>query len=172
MKGEICLKGPQVMKEYLGKPEETANSIDKDGFFHTGDVGYMDEDGYIFIVDRIKDMVIVSGLKVFPRKVEDALMQHPDVSEVIVIGLPDEKTGERVKAFIAPKEGKTLSPQDIRDFLDDKLSPYEMPKEVEFRKELPKTDVGKPDKKSLRAEEKAKAEKKTMAPPAPKPPGA
>src|SRR5690606_20588454 len=96
VKGEICLRGPQVTKGYWNKPEETAEVMDKDGFFHTGDVGYLDEDGYLFIVDRIKDMINVQGMKVFPRKVEDALMLHPGVSEVIVAGIPDDKKDEAV----------------------------------------------------------------------------
>jgi len=157
MEGEICLRGPQVMKGYYNKPGETANVMDKDGFFHTGDVGYVDEDGYVFIVDRIKDMINASGLKVFPRKVEEAIMSHPKVSESIVIGVADEYRGETVKAFVVLKEGEKLEQKELLDYLKGHLAPYEMPKLMEYRTALPKTMIGKPDKKALVAEEKAKA---------------
>lgn len=178
VEGEICLRGPQVMSGYWNKPEETAHVMDKDGFFHTGDVGYMDEEGYIFIVDRIKDMINASGLKVFPRKVEEAIMQHPSVSEVIVLGVADEYRGENVKAFIVYKPGEQpVADKDMTDFLRDKLAPYELPKLYETRDSLPKTMIGKPDKKALKQEEAAKeaakeeAAKGNKRPPVPKPPG-
>ena len=179
VEGEICLRGPQVMSGYWNKPEETDHVMDKDGFFHTGDVGYMDEEGYIFIVDRIKDMINASGLKVFPRKVEEAIMQHPSVSEVIVLGVADEYRGENVKAFIVYKPGeKPVADKDMTDFLRDKLAPYELPKLYETRDTLPKTMIGKPDKKALKQEEAAKeaakeeaAAKGNKRPPAPKAPG-
>jgi long-chain acyl-CoA synthetase len=166
VEGEICLRGPQIMKGYWNRPEETANVMDKDGYFHTGDVGYMDEDGYIFIVDRIKDMVIVNGFKAFPRHVEEAIMKHPAVAEVIVMGVKDEEKGEAVKAFIVLKPDHKVTAEELTSFLKDKLVHYEMPKarNIEFRSELPKTMIGKPDRKALKAEEKAKADK-----PAPKP---
>ncbi|MBI1215928.1 MAG: AMP-binding protein [Alphaproteobacteria bacterium] len=177
VEGEICLKGPQVMKGYWNRPDETDKVMDKDGFFHTGDVGYMDEDGYIFIVDRIKDMINASGLKVFPRKVEEAIMMHPAVSEVIVAGVPDEYRGENVKAYIVFKPGEEVSEDDMTAFLKDKLSSYERPKVYEYRDSLPKTMIGKPDRKALKAEEKERAakEEQNKAPPkakpsAPKPP--
>jgi long-chain acyl-CoA synthetase len=171
VEGEICLKGPQVMKGYWNRPDETAKVMDKDGFFRTGDVGYIDEDGYIFIVDRIKDMINASGLKVFPRKVEEALLQHPHVSEASVIGVEDEYRGETVKAFIVLRQGQTLDEKEMLSFLKDKLAPYEMPKMMETRSALPKTMIGKPDKKALVAEEKAKAAQKKngTAPKGPKP---
>jgi len=169
VEGEICLRGPQVMKAYWNNQAETDKVMDKDGFFHTGDVGYMDEQGYIFIVDRIKDMINASGLKVFPRKVEEAILQHPDVSETIVAGVPDEYRGENVKAYIVFKEGKEVSKEDMTKFLKDKLASYEMPKVFEYRDSLPKTMIGKPDRKALKAEEAAKAKKPAAAP---KPPGA
>ena len=156
MTGEICLRGPQIMKGYWNRPEETANVMDKDGFLHTGDVGYMDKDGYVFIVDRIKDMIIASGLKVFPRKVEEAILKHEAVSDAIVIGVHDDYRGETVKAFIVLKEGKTLTAEALNTYLKDHLSSYEVPKQVEFRDSLPMTMIGKPDKKALREEEKAK----------------
>ncbi len=170
MEGEICLRGPQVMKGYYNKPEETAHVMDKEGYFHTGDVGYVDEDGYVFIVDRIKDMINASGLKVFPRKVEEAIMSHPAVSESIVIGVDHEYRGETVKAFVVLKEGEKLEQADLLAYLKERLAPYEMPKLMEYRKDLPKTMIGKPDKKALVAEEKAKAAAAAQKPNAPKPP--
>ena len=158
MEGEICLRGPQVMKGYWNRPDETEKVMDKDGFFRTGDVGYVDEDGYIFIVDRIKDMINASGMKVFPRKVEEAIMSHPAVSEALVIGVAHDYRGETVKAFVVLKEGQKLDQKELTDYLKDRLAPYEMPKMVEQRDALPKTMIGKPDKKALVAEEKAKAE--------------
>lgn len=170
MEGEICLRGPQVMKGYYNKPEETDHVMDKDGYFHTGDVGYVDEDGYVFIVDRIKDMINASGLKVFPRKVEEAIMSHPKVSESIVIGVADEYRGETVKAFVVLKEGEKLDQKELTEYLKGHLAPYEMPKMVEYRNDLPKTMIGKPDKKALVAQEKAKAAANQNKPQAPKPP--
>lgn len=166
MEGEICLRGPQIMKEYFGRPDETAKVFDKDGYFHTGDIGVMDEDGYVFITDRLKDMVIVNGFKAFPKKIEEAIRQHEDVSEVIVIGIADERSGETVKAFVQPKEGKTIDPEQLVAFLKDKLKDYEVPraKNVEFRNTLPLTKIGKPDKKPLKEEEKKKAEARKNAP--------
>ncbi len=171
VEGEICLRGPQVMKGYWNRPDETEKVMDKDGFLHTGDVGYLDEDGYLFIVDRIKDMIIASGLKVFPRKVEDAILLHPDVSETIVIGVKDEYRGETVKAFLVMKEGKSLSDKELTAFLKDKIASYELPKQVEFRDSLPKTMIGKPDRKALVAAERAKeAATALVKPSSPKPP--
>ncbi len=159
VKGEICLKGPQVMKGYLNNKKATDEAMTKDGYFRTGDVGYMDEDGYTFICDRIKDMIIAGGYNIYPRKVEDAILKHPDIDEVIVAGVEDKYRGETVKAFIVAKEGKTVSDAALKEFLKDKLSKIEMPKIIEWRDELPKTMIGKPDKKALLAEEAAKAGK-------------
>ncbi len=170
VEGEICLRGPQVMKGYWNRPDETAKVMDKDGFFHTGDVGYMDDDGYIFIVDRIKDMINASGLKVFPRKVEEAILQHPNVSEVIVAGVKDEYRGENVKAYIVFKPGQQVPQADMTKFLKDKLAPYEMPKLFEYRDSLPKTMIGKPDRKALKAEEAAREQDAKKKAPGPKPP--
>lgn len=173
MEGEICLRGPQVMKEYFGRADETAKVFDKDGYFHTGDVGVMDEDGYVFITDRIKDMIIVNGFKAFPKKIEEAIRKFEGVSEVIVIGVKDDTSGETVKAFVQPKEGHTINPTALVEFLKDKLTSYETPRprNIEFRDTLPLTQIGKPDKKPLREEEKRKAEEKAAAKPpkAPKP---
>jgi long-chain acyl-CoA synthetase len=151
--GEICIAGPQVMPGYWNKPEETEKCF-VGRFFRTGDVGYMDEDGYIFIVDRIKDMINASGFKVYPRRIEDALYEHGAVAEVTVIGIPDEYRGEAPKAFIKLKEGQQATEAELLGFLREKLSKIELPAEIEFRDELPKTMVGKLSKKELRAEAK------------------
>ncbi|MBW1988163.1 MAG: AMP-binding protein [Deltaproteobacteria bacterium] len=155
--GEMCIKGPQVMAGYYKKPEETKKAVDEDGYMHTGDVAVFDEDGYLRIVDRTKDMIIVSGFKVFSRKVEDILAEHPAVEMIAITGRPNpERPGsELVKAFVTlgaaykdkdPEEVK----QDIVKMAKAKLAPYEVPKEVEIREELPMTAVGKIDKKQLR----------------------
>jgi long-chain acyl-CoA synthetase len=149
--GEICIKGPQVMKGYYKKPEETADTFTGD-FFRTGDVGYMDPEGFIFIVDRIKDMIICSGFKVYPRHLEEKIYEHPAVEEVTVIGIKDKYRGEAPKAFIKLKAGQTASVEDIRKHLETRLSKIEMPSEIEFRTELPKTMIGKLSKKELKAE--------------------
>lgn len=158
-RGEICIKGPQVMKGYWKRPEDT-KSVFQGDYFRTGDIGYMDEDGYIFLVDRLKDLIICSGYNVYPRVVEEAIYQHPDVEEVTVIGMPDKKQGESVKAFIKLKSGKKADPDEIRKFLQDRLSAVEMPRYFEFRETLPKTMIGKLSKKELRAEELNKPTKK------------
>jgi long-chain acyl-CoA synthetase len=170
MEGEICLRGPQTMKKdkgYWKRPDETAKVIDDDGFLHTGDIGRMDEDGYVAIVGRIKDMIIVSGLKAFPRKIEEAALKHEAIEDVAVIGIPDEKTGEKVKAFIVLKPGKSVTDEELTAFLRERLAGYEMPKLIERRKELPKTAIGKPDKKVLKNEELAKIAANQNAKPAP-----
>jgi long-chain acyl-CoA synthetase len=149
--GEICIAGPQVMTGYWNKPEETED-VFVGRYFRTGDVGYMDEDGYVFIVDRIKDMINASGFKVYPRRVEDALYAHGAVAEVIVVGIPDEYRGEAPKAYVKLKEGEAATAAELHAFLTEKLSKFELPAEIEFRDELPKTMVGKLSKKELRAE--------------------
>ncbi len=149
--GEICIAGPQVMAGYWNKPDET-NAVFAGRFFRTGDVGYMDEEGFIFIVDRIKDMINASGFKVYPRRIEDALYEHDAVAEVTVIGIPDQYRGEAPKAFVKLKEGQSATAQDLLQFLRPKLSKLELPAEIEFRDELPKTMIGKLSKKELRAE--------------------
>lgn len=149
--GEICIAGPQVMPGYWNKTEETRNAfIGK--FFRTGDVGYMDEEGFIFIVDRIKDMINCSGFKVYPRRIEDALYEHPAVEEASVIGISDRYRGEAPKAFVKLKEGASASTSDLHEFLRGKLSKIELPAEIEFRDQLPKTMIGKHSKRELRAE--------------------
>lgn len=154
-KGEICVAGPQIMKGYWNRPAETAYCL-VDGLFHTGDVGYMDDEGYTFLIDRIKDMIICSGFNVYPRNVEEAIYLHPAVEETTVIGVPDKKRGETVKAFVKVKPGHTLTEEELNDFLKNQLSPYEVPKMYEFRDILPKTMIGKLSKKELVSEEVAK----------------
>ena len=156
--GEICVKGPQVMKGYYNKPEETKNAIDADGYMHTGDVAIMDEDGYLKIVDRTKDMIIVGGFKVFSAKLEDVLTKHPAIGAVATIGIPnpDRPGSEIVKAFIqldpdyAYDGNEEVLKQDITAFAKENCSAYEVPKIIEISEELPLTTVGKIDKKSLR----------------------
>jgi long-chain acyl-CoA synthetase len=155
--GEICIAGPQVMTGYWNKPEETENAF-VGRFFRTGDVGYMDEEGFIFIVDRIKDMINASGFKVYPRRIEDVLYEHPAVEEVTVIGIPDAYRGEAPKAFVKLKEDARATEAELLEFLRPRLSKIEMPAEIEFRDSLPKTMVGKHSKKELRAERAAKSQ--------------
>ncbi len=154
-KGEICVKGPQVMKGYWKRPDETANQFVGD-FLRTGDVGIMDDDGFIFIVDRIKDLIICSGYNVYPRRIEEAIYEHPAVEEVTVIGIKDQYRGEAPKAFIKLKAGMPATEADIRKHLEVKLSKIEMPAQIEFRDALPKTMIGKLSKKELKAEEEAR----------------
>jgi long-chain acyl-CoA synthetase len=154
-KGEICIKGPQVMKGYWKRPEETANQFVGE-YLRTGDVGIMDEQGFIFIVDRIKDLIICSGYNVYPRRVEEAIYEHPAVEEVTVIGIKDQYRGEAPKAFIKLKAGMPATEADIRKHLETKLSKIELPAEIEFRDALPKTMIGKLSKKELKAEEAAR----------------
>jgi long-chain acyl-CoA synthetase len=158
-KGEICIKGPNVMKGYWRQPEATAAAFNADGFFRTGDSGYIDEDGFVFLVDRIKDMLLVSGFNVYPRNIEEAIYQHPDVEEVIVIGIDDPKRGQAPKAFIKLRSGaQTLTLEAMQEFLGDRIGRHEMIRAMELRSQLPKTPVGKLSKKELYAEEKAKQE--------------
>ncbi len=160
--GEICITGPQLMNGYWGRPEATAETI-IEGRLRTGDVGYMDEDGYSFIIDRIKDLVLVSGYNVYPRHVEEAIYQHPQVAEVTVIGIPDDYAGQAVKAFVVLKGDKTLTGDELGTFLAERLGRHEVPKHIEFRDELPKTMIGKLSKKELVAEEMEKYEKAKAA---------
>jgi long-chain acyl-CoA synthetase len=152
--GEICIAGPQVMPGYWNKLEETSASF-TGAFFRTGDIGHMAPDGYTYIVDRLKDMINASGFKVYPRRIEEAIYAHPAVAEVTVVGIPDAYRGEAPKAFIRLREGASATAGEILEFLKPKLSKIEMPSEIEFRAELPKTMIGKLSKKELRAETKA-----------------
>ncbi len=155
-RGEICIRGPQVMKGYWNKPEETEDAF-RGGRFHTGDIGFLDQDGYLTLVDRKKDMILSGGFNVFPRNVEEAIHEHPGVAEVTVIGIPDAYRGQSAKAFIALKPGQApFGIDELKAFLADKLAKYEMPTEMEIRLSLPKTPVGKLSKKELVAEDMAK----------------
>lgn len=154
-RGELCVRGPQVMKGYWNKPEETADTL-RDGLLYTGDIAVMDDDGYVFIVDRLKDMIITNGYNVYPRNIEDAIYRHPDIEECVVAGIADKSRGEIVKAWIKLKEGRHLSKEDLKSFLEDYLSPMEIPRRIEFRDEpLPKTMIGKLSRKDLLEEENA-----------------
>ena len=156
-KGEMCIKGPNVMKGYWNKPEATAENTTFDGLFRTGDVAYMDEDGYVFIVDRCKDMLLCSGYNVYPRVLEEAMYQHPAVREVAVIGIPDEYRGQSPKAFVTLKDGaEPFTLKDLQAFLKDKLGKHEMVHALEIRADLPRTAVGKLSKKDLVDEEERK----------------
>jgi long-chain acyl-CoA synthetase len=154
--GELVIKGPQIMKGYLNMPEETAAAL-KDGWLHTGDVARMDEDGYFYIVDRKKDMIVASGYNVYPREVEEVLFEHPDVAEAVAIGIPDEYRGESVKAFVVKRPGATTKEDEILAFCKERLAAYKAPKAVEFRDELPKSAVGKLLRRVLVDEERARA---------------
>ncbi|MBE1237470.1 long-chain fatty acid--CoA ligase [Phaeovibrio sulfidiphilus] len=155
-KGEICIRGPQVMSGYWNRPEETHDSFVQ-GALRTGDVGYIDSEGYLFLVDRIKDVILCGGYNVYPRVIEEALYRHPAVAEAIVIGLPDDYRGEAPKAFVRLLPGTEASGEDILEFLKDHLNRIEIPREVEIRDDLPRTAVGKLSKRALREEEAALA---------------
>ena len=153
--GEIIMKGPLIMKEYWNNPQETAGQI-KDGWLYTGDIAVQDEDGYFFIVDRKKDMIIAGGYNVYPREIDEVLFQHPKVSEAVSIGVSDPYRGETVKAFVVLKPGEKVTEEELINFCKGKLAAYKVPKFVEFREALPKSAVGKVLRKILRAEEEAK----------------
>lgn len=153
--GELCIRGPQVMKGYFNRQADS-NLVLKDGRLHTGDVAYMDADGYVYIIDRIKDLIITNGYNVYPRKVEEAVYEHPAVEECVVGGLPDDQRGEMVKVWIKLRDGQELTSEALKDFLRDKLAPYELPRQVEFRDALPKTMIGKLSRKDLVEEDKKK----------------
>ena len=155
-RGEICIRGPQVMRGYWNKPDETAEVM-VDGALRTGDIGYLDNDGYLFLVDRIKDLIIAGGYNIYPRVLEEALYQHEAIRDAVVIGIPDPYRGQAPKAFVTLHEGKSVAPDELLRFLASYVSKIEMPKEIEIRAELPKTMIGKLSKKELVAEEAAKA---------------
>jgi long-chain acyl-CoA synthetase len=146
--GELCVRGPQVMAGYWNRPDETA-AVLVDGRLHTGDIGYIDEDGACFVVDRLKELIICSGFNVYPRAVEEAIYAHPDVVEAAVCGVPDGYRGETVKAFVVLRQHARLDEAALLAFLEDRLSPIEMPKLIEFRDQLPKSAVGKILKREL-----------------------
>ncbi|MFC1813579.1 long-chain fatty acid--CoA ligase [Thermodesulfobacteriota bacterium] len=160
--GELLVKGPQVMKGYWNKPEETAETL-VGGWLHTGDIAKMDEEGYFYIVDRKKDMILSGGLNVYPRDIEEVFYENPKVLEACAIGIPHETRGEATKVFVVLKEGETSTQEELIDYCKPKLATYKLPTEIEFRDELPKTNVGKILRKDLRKEELAK--RKSESPP-------
>jgi long-chain acyl-CoA synthetase len=154
--GEICIRGPQVMAGYWNRPDETAKVIDKDGWFATGDIGVMDERGFVRIVDRKKDMILVSGFNVYPNEIEGVVAMHDGVLECAAVGVPDDKSGEAVKLFVVKKD-PALTAEAVIKHCRAHLTGYKVPREVEFRTELPKTNVGKILRRELRDEVKKKA---------------
>jgi long-chain acyl-CoA synthetase len=150
--GEVCIRGPQVMAGYWQRPDETAKVMTEDGFFRSGDVGILQENGQVKLVDRIKDMIVVSGMKVFPNEVEDVLASHPAIVEAAVIGLPDDHSGEAVTAYVVLEEGAHVSAEEVRAYAREKLTPYKVPREVVFRTDLSKSNVGKILRRELREE--------------------
>jgi long-chain acyl-CoA synthetase len=147
--GEICIRGPQVMKGYWQRAEETDNVMTPDGFLRTGDMGYIDHEGYVFIVDRKKDMILVSGFNVYPNEVEEAVAMHEGVSDVAAIGVPDDNSGEAVKIFVVRKD-PNLSAEELIAHCRKQLTGYKVPKHVEFRADLPRTNVGKILRRALK----------------------
>ncbi|MFI0473028.1 AMP-binding protein [Halomonas sp. HMF6819] len=152
--GELCIKGPQVMKGYWNQDDETKKSIDEGGWFHSGDIAVLQDDGYIRIVDRKKDMILISGFNVYPNEIEDVVAGHPDVVEAAAVGVPDEGAGEAIKLFVVSKNS-SLNAETLRAWCKKELTAYKVPKYVEFRDELPKTNVGKVLRRELRDEQKS-----------------
>ncbi len=151
--GELLMRGPQIMKAYLNRPDETAKTLTEDGWLHTGDIAKMDEDGYFYIVDRMKDMILSGGFNVYPRDIEEVLYEHPGIAEASCVGIPHATRGEAVKAFIVLKQGETVTQEEVIEFCAGKLAKYKLPIEVEIKQELPKSTVGKILKKDLKADE-------------------
>jgi fatty-acyl-CoA synthase len=149
-RGEVCVRGPNVMKGYWNQPDATAAAIDTEGWFHTGDLGYLDEEGFLYIVDRVKDMVLTGGENVYPAEVEGALYQHPAVADVAVVGMPDERWGEAVVAVAVVKEGSSLTLEDLRDVAGRSLARYKLPTRLEVVDALPRNPAGKILKFELR----------------------
>ena len=151
--GELCVRGTCVTNGYLNKPDATAEVFDSEGWFHAGDIAYMDEDGYAYIVDRKKDMINVGGEKVFPSEVEDMMLVHPKIRDLVIVGIPDELKGEAPKAFIQLNEGETATLEEIREFCKPRMAPYKMPVAVEFIEEVPRSAAGKALRRLLRDKE-------------------
>ena len=156
--GEIALRSPTVMLGYYKNPEETQKTI-VEGWLHTGDIGYVDQDGYFYITDRKKELIIVGGFNVFPREIDELIYQHPKVKEGISVGIPDPRKGERIKVYIVLKAGETATPEEFIAYFKERLTPYKVPSEVEFRTELPKSMIGKILRRALREEEIQKTKK-------------
>jgi long-chain acyl-CoA synthetase len=155
-RGEVCVRGPQVMLGYWQRPAETREVLE-DGLLRTGDIGYLDADGYLFLTDRIKDVILCGGYNVYPRVIEDALYEHPDIADAAVIGVPDSYRGEAPKAFVTLRDGLTELPADLDAHLAERLSKIELPRQIEVRDALPKTLIGKFSKKDLRERESTQA---------------
>jgi long-chain acyl-CoA synthetase len=147
--GEICVRGPQVMKGYWNRPDETSRAIMPDGYFRTGDMGFMDERGYTKIVDRKKDMILVSGFNVYPNEIEEVAAEHPGIVESAAIGVPNEHSGEVVKLYVVRRDAN-LTADDVKAFCAERLTNYKRPREIEFRESLPKSNVGKILRRELR----------------------
>jgi long-chain acyl-CoA synthetase len=150
--GEIVLRSPTLMKGYYKNPQETANTV-RNGWLFTGDIGYMDEDGYFYITDRKKELIIVGGFNVFPREIDELIYQHPKVKEGITVGVPDAYKGECIKVYIVLKDGETATPDEFEAYFIEHLTPYKVPSQVEFRSDLPKSMIGKILRRALREEE-------------------
>ena len=153
--GEIIAKGPTIMSGYWNNPEETANVM-RDGWLHTGDIGYMDEDGHVFIVDRVKDLVLASGFNVYPREIDELMYTHPKVLQACAYGVPDPKRGETIKLALVLKPGESMTVAEARAFCKANLSGYKVPTDVVFMDELPLTAIGKANRKMLRERETGK----------------
>ncbi|MCP4668739.1 MAG: long-chain fatty acid--CoA ligase, partial [Deltaproteobacteria bacterium] len=151
--GELCVKGTCVTKGYLSRPEATAEVFDSQGWFRAGDIAYMDEDGFAYIVDRKKDMINVGGEKVFPSEVEDMMLVHPKIKDLVIVGIPDDLKGEVPKAFIQLKEGETATLEEIRAFCKPRMAPYKAPVAVEFLDEIPRSAAGKALRRQLKDKE-------------------
>ena len=149
--GEVWIRSPQLMKGYWNQPGETAKCILPDGWFRSGDAGYLDADGYLYIHDRVKDMIISGGENIYPAEVENALMSHPDVADVAVIGVPDEKWGETVKAIVVRQPGREVTPESIISYARERLAHYKCPTSVDWADALPRNPSGKLLKKDIRA---------------------
>jgi len=158
--GELVVRAPQQMQGYWKKPEETAQVL-RDGWMYTGDIARMDDEGFFFIVDRKKEMILSGGFNVYPRDVEEVLYMHPQVQEAAVIGIPDAFLGEAVKAFVVPRQGRSPTPEEIIAFCQEHLTKYKVPKQVEFRHSLPKTLIGKVLRRVLLEEERQRAQAAT-----------
>lgn len=152
-RGELCIKGTGVTKGYLNNPDATREVFDEDGWFHSGDIAIMDEDGYAYIVDRIKDMINVGGEKVFPSEVEDIMLTIPMIKDLVLVGIPDELKGETVKAFIQLNEGEVENAKEIQGFCKQRMAPYKVPTVIEFVEEIPRSASGKALRRLLREQE-------------------
>jgi long-chain acyl-CoA synthetase len=161
--GELAVRGPQVMAGYYNRPDESADVL-RNGWLFTGDIAYMDEEGYFFIVDRKKDLIISAGYNIYPREIDEILHQHPKVQEAVAVGIPCDARGEVVKVFVVAKPGEKPTKAEIISFCRQKLAGYKVPRQVEFRESLPKTMVGKVLRRALRAEEAERARACSPAP--------